>query len=82
MRLQYPTENYLGVCLSGKDCKEVLKMKTKHARGLPDPVNVRLPEPLLVELREQALKNERTLSGEIRWLLQRSVEEKETGGRE
>ncbi len=40
-------------------------MKRIHARDLPDPINVRLPEPLLEELRDQALKNERTLFDDL-----------------
>jgi hypothetical protein len=51
--------------------------RKRQPRDLPDPINVRLPEELLTKVRQQALKNERTISGEVRWLLQRAVQEEE-----
>jgi hypothetical protein len=44
-------------------------------KKLPNPSYVRLPEDLVDAIREQALRNERTFSGEVRWLLQRVMEE-------
>ena len=50
-------------------------MASIKPKKLPNPSYVRLPEDLVEAIREQALRNERTFSGEVRWLLQRAVEE-------
>ncbi len=53
-------------------------MSSINPKELPNTTNVRLPEDLVQTIRKQALKNERTLSGQIRWLLQRAVEAEQT----
>ncbi len=47
------------------DCKE--------RKQLPNPTNVRLSKELLQRIQEQASRNERTLSQQIRWLLSMSL---------
>jgi hypothetical protein len=47
----------------------------QQVRGLPNPINVRIPEQLVQTIREQAMRNERTLSGQVRWLLLQAVRE-------
>jgi hypothetical protein len=44
-------------------------MTTIEEVKLPNPVNVRFPKAMLEEVRKQALKSERTLSQQIRWLV-------------
>jgi hypothetical protein len=56
-------------------------MASINPKEFPNPVNVRLPEELVEKIRKQALKSERTLSGQVRWLLQRAVQEEEQGNR-
>jgi hypothetical protein len=52
-------------------------MASINPKEFPNPINVRLSEELVETIREQALTNERTLSGQIRWLLQRAVQEED-----
>ena len=52
-------------------------MASINAKEFPNPVNVRLSEELVATIRQQALRSERTLSGQLRWLLQRAVQEEE-----
>lgn len=52
-------------------------MASINPKEFPNPVNVRLSEDLVETIREQALTSERTLNGQIRWLLQRAVQEEE-----
>lgn len=47
-----------------------MNVGTRSKRHFTDPINLRLTEPLLEELQRQALENERTLSAQIRFLLQ------------
>ena len=48
-------------------------MSTIQKRERRTPLNVRLPESLLQEIRGQAEKSERTLSGQVRWLLLKAL---------
>ena len=52
-------------------------MASINAKEFPNPVNVRLSEELVATIRQQALRSERTLSGQLRWLLQKAVQEEE-----
>jgi hypothetical protein len=48
-------------------------MAPKQSVPLPAPVNVRIPEDLLETIRNDAAKNERTLSAQMRYLLRTAV---------
>jgi hypothetical protein len=48
-------------------------MASIKPKKLPNPIYVRLPEELVETIRGQALQSERTLSSQVRWLLQRAV---------
>ncbi len=52
-------------------------MASINPKEFPNPVNVRLSEELVAVIRQQALRSERTLSGQLRWLLQKAVQEEE-----
>ncbi len=54
-------------------------MASINPKEFPNPVNVRLSEELVEKVRRQALESERTFSGQVRWLLQRAVQEEEQG---
>jgi hypothetical protein len=47
-----------------------MNIGSRSKRQFTDPINLRLTEPLLEELQRQALESERTLSAQIRFLLQ------------
>jgi hypothetical protein len=50
-----------------------MNIGTSNKRQFTDPINLRLTEPLLEELQRQALASERTLSAQIRFLLQMAI---------
>lgn len=52
-----------------------MNIGTRSKRQFTDPINLRLTEPLLEQLQRQALENERTLSAQIRFLLQLAMRE-------
>ncbi|MGB6066126.1 MAG: hypothetical protein WBG50_15100 [Desulfomonilaceae bacterium] len=52
-----------------------MNIGSRSKRQFTDPINLRLTEPLLEELQRQALENERTLSAQIRFLLQLALRE-------
>ncbi len=54
-----------------------MKMASINPKEFPNPINVRLSEELVETIRKQALRSERTLSGQLRWLLQRAVQEED-----
>ena len=60
--------------LSAKD-RGGMTMASIKPKKLPNPIYVRLPEDLVETIRGQALISERTLSSQIRWLLQNAVRE-------
>lgn len=51
---------------------------TRHT--LTEPIYVRLPIEMTEEIRKQALAQERTLSLQIRWLLQKALQKPEANG--
>jgi hypothetical protein len=51
---------------------------TRHE--LTQPIYVRLPVEMTEEIRKQALAQERTLSLQIRWLLQKALQKLEANG--
>ena len=54
-----------------------MQMASINPKEFPNPINVRLSEGLVATIRQQALTSERTLSGQVRWLLQRAVQEEQ-----
>jgi len=52
-----------------------MNIGTRSKRQFTDPINLRLTEPLLEELQRQAIQSERTLSAQIRFLLQLAMRE-------
>ena len=52
-------------------------MASINTNSLTEPIYVRLTLNLAEEIREQAIKQERTQSSQIRWLLQKALQMQE-----
>ena len=48
----------------------------------PDHLHVRVPPDVVEALRREALRNQRTLSGQVRWILLQALEGEEERGPE
>jgi hypothetical protein len=56
-------------------------MASINPNTLTEPIYVRLPLEISEEIRRQAIKQERTLSSQIRWLIQQALQiPKQNGG--
>jgi hypothetical protein len=53
---------------------------SKQDKNLSETCNIRLPVDLLSKIRQMANENERTFSGQIRWLLSLAVKQIEEKG--
>ena len=52
-------------------------MTETNSNQAPDHLHVRVPPEIVEALRAEAIRNHRTLSGQVRWILQRAIEGKE-----